>query len=586
MLQGKSMITIKNHNQKELFDPWEFLSPKRRQRLDRSWPGLFKNHILKELPVDKLAPFFRSGFGRPTKELHTVLGVLVLQEQLDLTDEETVDQLSYNIQWHYALNITEESDSAKYISPKTLWTMRTIAVENKLDTIMFENATKKLCEVFNVDPDKQRIDSVHIKSNMRRLGRINIFSTTIHKFLINVKRNHKELFDTIDKKLVAKYLSAKALQCFSRVKPSESPKTLSTVSKDLFDLVQQFKAVKAVAKMHSFKLLERVLAEQCTVNQTDPEKPVAVKAPKEVASDSLQNPCDPDAGYSAHKGQGYQVQIMETYSDTHGKDIKRKQLNVISHVDVEPAYAADANALMPAVESSRKRGLGPREILADSHYGSDENCCNAEQNGHVELVAPTRGEWSKKYIPLSDCTLSPKGTIVSCPQGHEPAWIRKKKTRHTAAFDCNHCKSCPQVETCPTRPGKKQYYYLYYTDRELRVARRRAYEQTDEFKDRYRWRAGVEATMSEYDRRTGVKNLRVRGLQAVRFRATLKALGLNIFRAAAVLAALINGPKHLMTLFSFVKELFLAPRGWLKNLFTAIPIHDVKLREQQPFLGC
>ena len=71
----------------------------------------------------------------------------------------------------------------------------------------------------------------------------------------------------------------------------------------------------------------------------------------------------------------------------------------------------------------------------------------------------------------------------------------------------------------------------------MRIARRRIYEQSDKFKDRYRWRAGVEATMSEYDRRTGVKHLRVRGLKAVKFCATLKALGINIFRAAAIRVA-------------------------------------------------
>ena len=54
-----------------------------------------------------------------------------------------VDKLPCNTQWHEALNITEESDSAKYISPKTFWTVRSIAVEHKLDQIMFENATAK-----------------------------------------------------------------------------------------------------------------------------------------------------------------------------------------------------------------------------------------------------------------------------------------------------------------------------------------------------------------------------------------------------------------------------------------------------------
>ena len=62
----------------------------------------------------------------------------------------------------------------------------------------------------------------------------------------------------------------------------------------------------------------------------------------------------------------------------------------------------------------------------------------------------------------------------------------------------------------------------------MRIAQRRIFELSDKFKDRYRWRAGVEASMSEYDRRTGVKHLRVRGLKAVRFCATLKALGVNI----------------------------------------------------------
>ena len=46
-------------------------------------------YILCELPVYKVAPYFSDGMGRPTKELYTALGVLVLQQMLDLTDEET-----------------------------------------------------------------------------------------------------------------------------------------------------------------------------------------------------------------------------------------------------------------------------------------------------------------------------------------------------------------------------------------------------------------------------------------------------------------------------------------------------------------
>ena len=59
-----------------------------------------------------------------------------------------------------------------------------------------------------------------------------------------------------------------------------------------------------------------------------------------------------------------------------------------------------------------------------------------------------------------------------------------------------------------------------------------ALENTEEFKDRYRYRSGVEATMSSYDRSTGVKRLRFRGLKAVRFCATMKALGFYRFSIA------------------------------------------------------
>jgi hypothetical protein len=205
------MIYIKNHRQQDLFDPWDFLSPKRRELLEQSWAGLFRRELLSELPVDEVASSFSDDLGRRTKELHTVLGTLILQQTHDLTDEETVSQLAFNIEWHYALNITEESDSAKYMCPKTLWNMRSITVENGLDAMLFDRTTDKLKKVFKVDTDNQRIDSVHIKSNMRRLGRIGIFVSTISKFFVNLKRGHKALFDTIDETVIKMFLNLYSL---------------------------------------------------------------------------------------------------------------------------------------------------------------------------------------------------------------------------------------------------------------------------------------------------------------------------------------------------------------------------------------
>lgn len=390
------MITVKSPNQLYIFDPWDFLSPKRRQMLDTGWPGLFKEHILPTLPVDQIIMHFDSQVGRPSKELYAMLGALVLQQAFDLTDEDTVQQFSFNIQWHYALNITEDSDMAKYLSLKTLWNNRNTVACNNLEDVIFDNATKRLATAFNVDTEKQRIDSVHIKSNMRRLGRIGIFSECIHKFLVNLKRHHPDHFNSVSEKMVDTYLSKAALGCFARVKPSESRKTLSQVSKDLFDLVQQFKAIEPVVSMYSYKLLERVLSEQCNVTE-DADSPVALKAPKQIVSDSLQNPCDPDATYSGHKGQGYQVQIMETFCDDPQQ--KPDRVNLITHVALEQAHRCDAKALVPAIEAATARDLKPAQLTADALYGSDGNVEAARQHD-VTLIAPGGG---RKTRPAEPC---------------------------------------------------------------------------------------------------------------------------------------------------------------------------------------
>ena len=100
MLEAEEMLYTKDHKTAYIFDPWHFLGRKRRRLMDESWAALFREHILCELPVNKVAPYFSDGMGRPTKELYTALGFLVLQQMLDLTDEETVSQLAFNLQWH------------------------------------------------------------------------------------------------------------------------------------------------------------------------------------------------------------------------------------------------------------------------------------------------------------------------------------------------------------------------------------------------------------------------------------------------------------------------------------------------------
>lgn len=529
------MIHVKDHKQYDMFNPFAHLGPKRLALLESSWAHLFREEILHNLPAEKLFHRYSEHYGRRTKELYAMLGIVLLQQQQDLTDDETVNQVAFNIMWQYALNITDPSDVSSYVSPRTLWTMRDIVAELGLEQTLFKNVTGALTKLFELDPSKQRLDSIHIFSNMAHLGRIRLFVRTIRKFLTNLKRHHADLYQSLGE--VAVRYEEKNDGRFA-VKPTESAHKLQEVGNDCFVLVEQFKDHEAIVSMTSYQLLARLFTEQCVVEKTDSATSVVIKPNKEVPSDSLQNPSDPDAGYCGHKGKGYQMQVMESWSPD------KSQPNLISHVKVEAAHESDSNALLPAIEEAAQRELAPEQLLADSLYGSDDNVEKAKELG-VEVVSPTMGTQSQA-ISLADFTFSDSDEIIACPEGQKPQ--RTKTGKHGGKivhFDKAACDLCPRQSDCPVK-RVKQSITMAYDAKALRLARRRAKEKTAAFREVYRFRAGAEGTMSDLDRITGIKHLRVRGMPQVRLAAVLKATGLNVLRAVAFKNRLRRAEKQKM----------------------------------------
>ena len=77
-----------------------------------------------------------------------------------------------------------------------------------------------------------------------------------------------------------------------------------------------------------------------------------------------------------------------------------------------------------------------------------------------------------------------------------------------------------------------------------------ALQQTTQWKERYRIRAGIEATNSELKRAHGIGHLRVRRLVKVCFAVACKVIACNIKRWARVHAALMRLLQYLMSVAS------------------------------------
>jgi hypothetical protein len=514
------MIYVKDHKQRDMFSPFARLGTKRLALLESSWAQLFREEVLHNLPVEKLFPLYDEFQGRKTKELYAMLGLVLIQQMEDCTDEQAIQQFAFNIMWQYALNITDESDVASYVSPRTLWNLRDIVAQHGLDDALFENVTAALKKLFALDPSKQRLDSVHIFSNMAHLGRIRLFVRTIRTFLTNLKRHHAKEYEALGD-ITLRY-DKKSDGAFA-VKPTESAKKLVELGDDCFCLVERFKSKEAVCKMDSYKQLVRMFTEQCIVEKDDNGARVIIKASKDISSGSLQNPSDPDAGYCGHKGKGYQMQVMETYSED------KSQPNLITHIKVEAANESDANALLPAIEDAEKRDLAPTELLADTLYGSDDNVEKAKDLG-ITVIAPVMGA-KESATALADFTFSDTDQIVACPEQQVPIKTKSGKQGGTTAyFDKSVCDKCHRQSECPVKRDKKSCN-ISYDAKSLRLSRRRKREKENAFTEKYRYRSGIEGTMSDLDRMTGLKHLRVRGMPQVKLAATLKATGLNVRRS-------------------------------------------------------
>lgn len=523
------MINIKDKMQLELpgLETWRSCySDKKCAMLMKSWAGVFRDCVLPKLPVNKIKSFYSGGMGRPTKELYSVMGAAVLQQFFNLTDEETIDKLAFDQQWHFALDCFNEEDQV--ISLKTLWTMRNQMVSSEIGPETFKTATDHLIKSFNINTDKQRLDSVHVYSNMAKLGRIGILSKTTMIFLKSLRKEFADLYEKeISQEIKDLYFKDKTKSVFGQIKPSESEKTLQNLAETMNALLLKFSDNNEITSLKAFRLMERVFSEQCEVK----EAIVIVKKSKEIECNSVQNPSDEDAGYDGHKGQGYQTQIAETYSDECDKnDPDKCDINLITYIKTESAAIHDSHALIPAIEDLEDRAIRPEMMLCDAAYGSKKNITAGSENG-VEVVSPVPGNTSKRGLEnfqFDEETLK----VTSCPAGKKPDQLNMgKNNRYCAKWSNSTCNKCPLGDDCPAQKSLKNRV-LYYRKTEAYTLLRKIREQTDEFKDKYRYRSGIEGTNSRIVLQTEARRSRYRGLGKMSYSQSLKALFINVHRVS------------------------------------------------------
>jgi hypothetical protein len=519
------------------------LSTALQSRLKASWAHLFRVDVLPILLKceDQFAILYGKT-GRPNFSVARVLGLCLLQELNNFTDQQALDALGFDIRWRYALDVSEDD---AYLSRRSLVEFRRRLAgkdpEMKLVRGVFEKISNAAIKKLGLSASDQRVDSTHIISNIRTRGRLDLFSNTITFFL---KSLDKDQFSRIPKS-IQQWHTTEPEGWFGLGQAQQKAK-LQQLGQYVYELIEIFKNDKEVISTEQYQLLVRLFQEQCDIKKetrSDAAKAnnKEIQIKKKAEGQSLQSPYDPDASYG-HKGRGYSAHITETCNNP-GKT------EIITDYEVHGAARSDIGKALDIVERLESAGLKPETLFADGGYPSVPSAFKIIEN-NVDFVAPVnRSRLAYDVMGRDFFKFTPDGFVSKCPMGHCPIDHRilsaNNKTGRSlhAIFDGDICRTCIVLNKCPVRvPNHRKRgckardtvgdFRLEITP-QLRL-RDQMYsnQQSTEWKDRYRIRSGTEATVSELKRSHGLGKLRVRRAPKVCFAVACKVIACNIKRWA------------------------------------------------------
>ena len=224
--------------QESLWQSQFLVTPKKAERLKGSWAEVFRNQALPLIDEERFAPMYCADNGRPNRAVQTVLGVHILKEMFNLTDEEALEQLEFNLLWHHALGLDMDET---HLPQKTLHNFRVRLMRHDGGRLAFEETTDRMIQALGIGTGRQRLDSTHIMSNIATLTRLGLFCETMRLFLRAVGREHPELRRVVPEGPGGRYLKEEEQATHYEDAPSaEGRLRLAVCARDLYRLVDRF----------------------------------------------------------------------------------------------------------------------------------------------------------------------------------------------------------------------------------------------------------------------------------------------------------------------------------------------------------
>lgn len=505
-----------NSQQMTLNDSIFQLTEREKKFLDKSWAKVFSEKIFPAIREEDFAVLYSNKASRPNTPVNVIVGALILKEVLGVTDEEMVEGLMFDIRYQYALHTTSFEEQP--LSDRTLsrFRARCLAYETETGIDLIHSCITglagEIAEFMGLTPGMQRMDSIMVAANIRKLSLLELFYTCVANLAkVMTKRDmelppeQKHYVEKDDDNLFIYHnRSQDTLQRISIVM-HDGEKLLALCDGELDDTSE-------------YQLLIRLFREQ-TIFDDDGTRRLRNKDEKEAVSRLLRNPADPEATFRK-KGSdhiGYVGNLVETVGENG---------SVVTDYAYEQNIYSDSQFLQDYL-SRQPVHEEKVTLVTDGAYGGERNIAEAARHG-IKLV-PTNFTSRKPADIFADFVFNKDGTqLLECGNHKSPVYTHynTKTGMCNARFERNDCQNCPHQKSCNPKI-KTVHAWKEISWKAVNRAEQARYMETEEFKELAHFRSGVEAIPSLLRRRYHVDKIPVHGKKQTRLFFGFKVGALN-----------------------------------------------------------
>jgi transposase len=441
-------------------------------------------------PDDDLATMYCLDNGRPSLAPSLMNGVLLLQFYDDVSDEEAVERMKYDLRWKVALDLPLDFPG---FHPTSLTKYRNRLIENGQERYGFNRFIAVGREAGFI-PD--RVTLLTDTTNVQGAGAVQDTYTLLRKGLRKLLKaagfhlpGKRQGLSPQTRVLLERYVDQERKADIDWADPRQRAAQLQILFEDA-------EAVLALAAGQSDNdevrylgwLLTKILGDDIITDEQGQAQISEGTAPDRIISLT-----EPEMRHGrkskAQRFDGFKVMVSTEQS---------REL-ILDIADVT-ASGSDGAHLMPTIERTEAEAeVTVERAIGDGAFGSGKNrAACANRNEPIDLVSPLAKPFDSE-VHKSAFQIDLEAQTATCPQGHTvtakhgpkqdglPTWL--------FTFPRATCEACPLFERCVR--SKKNGRTVRAGPYEAHLQEARARQQTEEYDAIYRLRPAVERKIGE-----------------------------------------------------------------------------------------